>query len=86
MTIDPNIVFAILALFGIGVLGIVETLKKLLKLDGLGAIILTFVVSFGATAIYLLQAHTFTIAAFIIYGFVVAGEASGLYKFFKKPA
>jgi hypothetical protein len=86
MIVDPNIVFAILALFGIGVLGIVQTLKTLLKLDGTGAIILTFVVSFGATAIYLFQAHIFTIPAFIIYSLIVSGEASGLYKIVKKPA
>lgn len=86
MIIDPNIVFAILALFGIGVLGIVQTLKTLLKLDGTGAIILTFVVSFGATAIYLFQTHIFTVPAFIIYGLLVAGEASGLYRVVKKPA
>jgi hypothetical protein len=86
MIVDPNIVFAILALFGIGVLGIVQTLKTLLKLTGTGAIVLTFVVSFGATAIYLLQAHTFAIPTFIIYGLLVAGEASGLYRVVKKPA
>ena len=79
MNIDPGIVMAILAIFGIGVIGIVQTLKRLLNLAGLGAIILTFVVSFAATAVYLVQTHAFAIPALVLYGAVVFGEASGLY-------
>ena len=82
MIIDPAIVTAIMALFGIGVIGIVQTLKKLLKLDGVGAIILTAVVSFAATGAYLVQAHIFTVIALVVYGAIVFGEASGLYKVF----
>lgn len=86
MTVDPGIVFAILGIFGIGVLGVVQTLKTLLKLQGGAVIALTFVVSFAATAAYLLQAHLFAWPAFVIYGAIVAGEASGLYHVVKKPA
>jgi hypothetical protein len=84
MNIEPGIVTAIMALFGIGVIGIIQMLKVFLKLDGLGAKILAFVVSFGATAIYLLQIKTFTVLALVIYGLIVFGEASGLYKVFNK--
>ena len=86
MNIDNGIVTAIMALFGIGVIGIIQTLKVFLKLDGLGAKILAFVVSFGATAVYLLQVNAFTVLALVIYGLLVFGEASGLYKTFNtKP-
>jgi len=80
MKIDPGIVTAIMALFGIGV---IQTLKVLLKLSDVGAKVLAFIVSFGATAIYLLQTHIFTMLALVIYGLIVFAEASGLYKVFK---
>jgi len=83
MKIDPGIVTAIMALFGIGVIGVIQTLKVLLKLSDVGAKILAFIVSFGATAIYLLQTHIFTMLALVIYGLIVFAEASGLYKVFK---
>jgi hypothetical protein len=83
MTLDPGIVMAILAIFGVGVIGIVQTLKRLLKLDGLGAILATFVVSFAATAVYLVQTHAFAIPLLLLYGAVVFGEASGLYHVIK---
>ena len=83
MNIDPGIVMAILAIFGIGVIGIVQTLKRLLNLAGLGAILATAVVSFAATAVYLVQTNGFAIPAFLIYGAVVFGEASGLYHIIK---
>jgi hypothetical protein len=84
MTLDPGIVAAILTIFSIGVVGIIETLKRILKLTGLGAIILTAVVSFAATAVYLAQTHAFAIPALILYGTVVFGEASGLYHVIQK--
>jgi len=84
MTIDPAIVTAIMALLGIGVIGIVQTLKRILKLEGVGAIVLTGVVSFGATAIYLSQANLFSVSGLILYGAIVFGEASGLYHVFNQ--
>lgn len=87
MTVDPTVVTAILAIFGIGVVGVVQALKAIFKVEGAVAQILTIVVSFGATAAYFLQAHTFTILNFVIYGIIVALEASGLYKVVtKSPA
>jgi hypothetical protein len=80
MVVQPEIVAAIMAIFGIGVIGIIQTIKNLLHLEGTGAYILTAVVSFGATAAYLFQAHIFTVLGLIIYGAIVFGEASGLYK------
>ena len=79
MELDPGIVMAILAIFGVGVIGIVQTLKRLLKLTGAGAIAMTAVVSFAATALYLSQTGAFAIPVLLLYGAVVFGEASGLY-------
>ena len=79
MTLDPGIAMAILAIAGIGVIGIVETLKRILKLTGAGALALTAIVSFAASAAYLAQTGAFAIPALILYGVVVFGEASGLY-------
>ena len=84
MIIDQAIVAGIMAIFGVGVIGIIETLKRILKLHGAGAWIATFVVSFGATAAYLVQAHIFTVLGLIIYGLIMFGEASGLYHVFTK--
>ena len=83
MHIDPAMVMAILMIGGIGVIGIVQTIKTWLKLSGGLALALTLVVSFGATALVLSQAHVFTWLAFVLYGLIVFGEASGLYKVIK---
>ena len=86
MSVDPEIFAAIMAIFGVGVIGIVETVKRILKLDGAGALIATAVVSFGATAAYLVQTSSFAVVSLIIYGLIVFGEASGLYHVFKRTA
>ena len=80
MEINTAIVVAIMASLGIGVIGIVKMLKDLFKLAGLGAKILTLVVSFAATGAYLVQAEMFSVVALIVYGILVFGEASGLYR------
>jgi len=84
MQVQPEVVTAIIAFFGIGLVGIVQTLKRILKVEGWGAIILTFIVSFLATGIYLAYAQMFSVLTLVIYGFVVFGEASGLYHVLKK--
>lgn len=84
MTIDPAVVTAILGIAGVGVIGIVETLKRWLKVEGLLAWALAFVVSFGATALVLVQASVFTWLGLVIYGLVVFGEATGLYHVFQR--
>lgn len=80
MNIDYTVVAVILSIFGIGLIGIIQAVKNLLHLSGIAAYILAFVASFGATAITLLQAGKFSVLALIIYGLVVFGEATGLYK------
>ena len=84
MTVDPTMVTAIMAILGVGVIGIIQTIKVFLKAEGVGAYLIAFVVSFAATAFTLLQAGVFTIPALIIYGLIVFGEASGLYKVFNR--
>lgn len=81
MQIDLTVVAAIL---GVGLMGIIQTLKRILKLQGVGAIVLTLIVSFLATAVYLLTVNQFDLIALIVYGFLVFGEASGLYHILKK--
>ena len=86
MQVSPEIVTAIMAIFGIGVIGIVEFIKRIFGTAGKTVVnfIITAVVSAGATAAYLVQADMFSIWAFIIYGILVFGEASGLYHVFAK--
>jgi len=84
MEVQAEIVVAILAFFGIGLIGVIETFKRILKLDGLGAYILTAVISIAATAVTLIQTKMFSVPALIVYSFLVFGEASGLYKVIKK--
>lgn len=83
---NPEIVMAIMALFGIGVIGIVEFIKRILRTEGQTVInfAITAVVSFAATAAYLAKADIFSIGALILYGFIVFGEASGLYHIYAK--
>jgi hypothetical protein len=82
---DETVVAAILGLFGIGLVYIVNGLKSLLKLQGKAAVALTIVVSLAATAGVLLVSHTFGILPFIVYSAAVVGEMTGWYKF-TKPA
>ena len=86
MQIDPTIVTAIMALFGIGVIGIIETVKRIFGTAGKAVVnlIITTAVSLAATAAYLAYSNIFTWPLFIIYGILVFGEASGLYHVFAK--
>ena len=86
MQIDPAIVTAIMALFGIGVIGIIETVKRIFGTAGKAVVnlIITAAVSLAATAIYLVYSNIFTWSLFVIYGILVFGEASGLYHVFAK--
>lgn len=84
MIISQEIFLAIMSVLGIGVIGIVQTLKNLLKLDGWKALVLTGLVSFAATAFYFVQVSSFTLVNLLVYGAIVFGEASGLYKVFNK--
>lgn len=84
MEIDPAIVMAILAFCGIGVTGITEMVKRLLKASGILAYVISLVVSALATAFVLYQSAQFTVLWFIIYTIIVFLEANGIYKVIKK--
>jgi hypothetical protein len=84
MNVDQTVVMAIMGLFGVGVIGIIQTLKNLLKAEGPAAMVIAVVVSFGATAAILVQTGAFSVLALIVYGLLVFGEASGLYRVFNR--
>ena len=84
MQVQPEVVQAILLFFGIPLVGLIQTVKRWLKVEGWGAIVLAVVMSYVATAIYLAVNGMFSVVALVVYGFIVAGEASGLYHVFKK--
>jgi hypothetical protein len=81
MTIDPAVVTSILALFGIGLIPVINFLKKLMGLEGKPALLLVLACSAAGTAIILLTTGAFAWLALIVYTVAVWGEASGLYKF-----
>jgi len=86
---DANIINAIMAVIGSGmVVAVTQWLKKQLGIDGgWKALLLTFIVSAGATAYVLLAVvHAFAWLPFIGYTVAVFGMASGLYTVsVKKP-
>jgi len=90
MTIDQNVLSAILAVIGGGVVtAVVQALKKWLKIDGgWKAVALAAVLSIGATAYILVTLHVFTVPALVLYGLIVFGESTGLYHLTvpKRPA
>jgi hypothetical protein len=78
---DPAIVQIILAgALGLTVLGLTQMLKTWLKVSGIAAYLISFAVSGGATAYYLVSTHSFTIVYFIGYTFLVFLSANGIYK------
>lgn len=85
MNIDPQVILAILAFAGIGVLGITEMVKRLFGLKDFWVYVASMVVSAGATAMTLIQASAFKWLPFVIYTFIVFLEANGLYKTINKP-
>jgi len=81
---DPNVVATILAVAGVGVVGITEMIKRFLHADGFVAYLISLIVSAGATAFTLVTAGTFNWISFAIYTALVFLEANGLYKVVKK--
>lgn len=85
--IDQDIVIAIMALVSGGIASLITQLvKKALKLEGVGAGILTAVACIACTGIYFLiiaPMHPFQLLPFALYAFVVFGEATGYYHFGK---
>ena len=80
MSIDPTVVALILGVGGIGVLGLTEMIKRLLKFEGVLVYLLSLVVSAAATAFTLATTSAFTWPAFAIYTVIVFLEANGIYK------
>jgi len=82
MTIDQNTVAAILALLGGGlVTALTQALKKWLKIEGgWKAMVLAAVLSIGGTAYVLVSAGAFTVLSLLVYGAVVFGTTTGMYR------
>lgn len=85
MTLDPAIVATILAAGGIGVTGITEMLKRLLKWEDFKAYLISAVVSVGVTLFVMWQGQVaITLFPVIGYSLLVFLEANGIYKVVKK--
>ena len=85
MTINSQVVLAIMALVSGGIASLVTQLiksKVAFLAGGVGAVILTAVVCVACTGIYFLWiAPPFVLVNFIFYAIVVFGEATGFYHF-----
>jgi len=81
---DPAVLAAILGLFGIGLVYVVNLLKNLFKVADKPAVLLVLIVSAVATGGVLFFMHALTVLAFLIYTAAVFGEMTGWYKFTKK--
>jgi len=86
-SIDQATVVAILAAFGIGVLGITEVLKSILKVStwsdfarAAAGYVISLVVSAACTAYVLLTSSKWALGSFILYTIVVWAEANGIFK------
>jgi hypothetical protein len=79
-TFDPAVVSAILGLGGIGLVYVLNFLKKALGLEGKPAVLLVLGVSAAGTAIVLVLAHGFGLLAFALYTLAVFGEMTSWYK------
>lgn len=83
--IDPAIVAAILAAFGVGLAYLIDVIKRLFKASGTGALIVSFVVTIGVTAATLAMSGIFNVLNLVLYAMVVWLEVTGVYgKFIKR--
>jgi len=84
---DSSIVQIIMAgALGLTVLGLTEMVKRWLKVTGIAAYIVSFVVSGAATAYYLIQSGSFTIIYFAGYTVLVFLSANGIFKATHTPS
>jgi ABC-type Na+ efflux pump permease subunit len=83
---DPAVLAAILGLFGIGLVYVVNLLKNLLKVSDKPAVLLVLIVSAMATTGVLLVTGAFSWLALLVYTAAVFGEMTGWYKFTQKTA
>ena len=78
---DPAVIQIIMAgALGLTVLGVTEMIKRWLNAGGVVAYLVSFVISAGATAYYLITTHTFTIILFVGYSVFVFLTANGIFK------
>jgi len=79
--LDPSIVEVILGgVLGLSVLGVTQIIKNFLKAKGIGAVLISLVVSGAATAYYLLSTSTFTPVLMVGYTLYVFAVANGVFK------
>lgn len=83
-TVDPAVVTSILAFGGVGVVGLTEMVKRLLRAEGFVAYLLSFVISALATAFILAVSGGFNLGALAVYTVLVFLEANGIYKVVRK--
>jgi len=85
--LDLSVVNVIMAgALGLTVLGVTEIVKRFLKVSGIGAYLVSLVVSAGATAYYLITNHIFTVILFIGYTLLVFATANGIFKATHTPS
>lgn len=89
--VNEDFVLAIMSLFGIGVIGATEIVKRLFKIENLAdklkdimGYVISFIVSGACTAVYFLKESMFNWTAFILYTIYVFAFANGLWKAGKK--
>jgi hypothetical protein len=84
---DPAIVDVILiGVGGLSVLGVTEIVKRFLKATGVGAILISLVVSASFTAYYLLSTGTFSVLSMVGYSLLVFASANGIFKATHTPS
>lgn len=81
---DITLLATILAAGGLGVTGLTEMLKRLLKWEDFKAYLISAVVSLGVTAFVLSTGEAFTVLSWLIYSVAVFLQANGIYKFTAK--
>jgi len=81
---DPAVLAAILGLFGIGLVYVVNLLKNLFKVSDKPAVLLVLIVSAVATAAVLLVSGSFSWLALLVYTAACFGTMTGWYKFTAK--
>lgn len=84
---DPAIVDVILiGVGGLSVLGVTEIVKRFLKATGVGAILISLVVSASFTAYYLLSTGAFSVLSMVGYSLLVFASANGIFKATHTPS
>lgn len=83
---DQATILLILAgIGGVGVVGVTEIVKNFLKASGVGAILVSLVVSAGFTAYYLLSTGQFGVVKMAGYSLLVFASANGIFKATHSP-